>query len=520
MKSSTEKNKKNTTKKSSAKKSPTKKNNSETTHELPSTKEEIISSLDMLQKNIKKPNANDKKMVAGLILNLFNADGSENISLIINYIMNFKSSMNIFNNILGEISKNEIQYNELIDTLLNNDNFNKNTDNNSSFHIISIIKFNLKNDILNEQTSELLSILLKFTLNISHKKDIIDMFNKEICKNSKYKFLNIDISSWSDEKKEEYKEFIFELSEIGYTDLSSNEIANFFKNNNLSLPTNENIDTSEITTSLDEIKCKLDTFLENTIVQQNEIKSLQPLLESNSKEDISDIKSLLTSFLDNKETKDLKTTIETQRIEIENLKSQLESNSDILEIKSLLTSFVKENKESDTEISKESKSKSKDLEKINKKAEKTIEKQEAEINELNDKITAFTEKESKLIEKYTKKIDTKEKEIETLKSQLETANNNAYEYEKAKKDAENNLATAEDKIKDLDSRLERMVKLNEVTSEQKVIDLRNSISKKLQLEYNDFQESLDAPCNEDEFEAYRLSITKIFKALSKLGVDF
>lgn len=57
----------------------------------------------------------------------------------------------------------------------------------------------------------------------------------------------------------------------------------------------------------------------------------------------------------------------------------------------------------------------------------------------------------------------------------------------------------------------------EIEDRQKEKTLRNEISEAVKLDYMDFMKSKDEPYSEDLCEAYKFTISRVFKVLKRLG---
>lgn len=73
-------------------------------------------------------------------------------------------------------------------------------------------------------------------------------------------------------------------------------------------------------------------------------------------------------------------------------------------------------------------------------------------------------------------------------------------------------------IEDLTQRLRTSLQMDSISKSQELITLKNYISEALKLDYADYTKSKDGPYNEDLFEAYRSTLTRIFKLLKRYGI--
>jgi len=88
--------------------------------------------------------------------------------------------------------------------------------------------------------------------------------------------------------------------------------------------------------------------------------------------------------------------------------------------------------------------------------------------------------------------------------------------EVAAKDSQ--LSEAKRQVDDLTERLRTSFQMDEISRSQELITLKNDISEALRLDYADFVKSKDSSYNEDLFEAYRSTLTRIFKLLRRFGI--
>ncbi|MDL2233238.1 hypothetical protein LJC63_06625 [Ruminococcaceae bacterium OttesenSCG-928-L11] len=80
------------------------------------------------------------------------------------------------------------------------------------------------------------------------------------------------------------------------------------------------------------------------------------------------------------------------------------------------------------------------------------------------------------------------------------------------------LSSAEEQISDLTSRLRASLNMDEISKNQELTTLKNDISEALKLDYSDFIGTRNSEYSQDLFEAYRSTLTRIFKLLKRFGV--
>ncbi len=84
---------------------------------------------------------------------------------------------------------------------------------------------------------------------------------------------------------------------------------------------------------------------------------------------------------------------------------------------------------------------------------------------------------------------------------------------------EKRINELERQVADLTERLRTSLQMDEISKSQELITLKNDISEALKLDYADFAKSKERPYNEDLFEAYRSTLTRIFKLLKRFDIS-
>ena len=80
------------------------------------------------------------------------------------------------------------------------------------------------------------------------------------------------------------------------------------------------------------------------------------------------------------------------------------------------------------------------------------------------------------------------------------------------------ILALQNQVSDLTERLRTSLNMDSISKNQELITLKNDISEALKLDYADYTKSKDGPYNEDLFEAYRSTLTRIFKLLKRYGI--
>lgn len=80
------------------------------------------------------------------------------------------------------------------------------------------------------------------------------------------------------------------------------------------------------------------------------------------------------------------------------------------------------------------------------------------------------------------------------------------------------LLDAEAQIADLTERLRISIQMNDISKSQEIVALKSDISETLKLDYTDYLKSRENPYDQDLFEAYRSTLSRIFKLLKRHGI--
>jgi len=81
------------------------------------------------------------------------------------------------------------------------------------------------------------------------------------------------------------------------------------------------------------------------------------------------------------------------------------------------------------------------------------------------------------------------------------------------------LEEAQLQIDDLTSRLRTSLSMDEISKNQELTTFKNDISKALRFDYSDFIGTKNGECNQDLFEAYQASLSRVFKVLRRFGIS-
>ena len=124
------------------------------------------------------------------------------------------------------------------------------------------------------------------------------------------------------------------------------------------------------------------------------------------------------------------------------------------------------------------------------------------------------------INQLKSQINAKDKELTILTDNLKKQGEKILNLNSLITKKERMLQEDSTKIQDLTERLKSSLQMDSVSNNQKLITLKKDIANNLQLEYEDFQESLSSKYSEDEFEANRATLSRIFRTLKRLSIEF
>jgi len=85
-----------------------------------------------------------------------------------------------------------------------------------------------------------------------------------------------------------------------------------------------------------------------------------------------------------------------------------------------------------------------------------------------------------------------------------------------KRDA--SISQMQKKIEDLGNRLQRTLQLDVADHNQEIKTLKSNISNALKIEYQDYQSSKEKGFSQDQYEAYKASLFRIFMSLKQLNI--
>ena len=116
-------------------------------------------------------------------------------------------------------------------------------------------------------------------------------------------------------------------------------------------------------------------------------------------------------------------------------------------------------------------------------------------------------------------IQKKDEEIAVVRSSLREKEQELRAASHAVKKSEEVLSATQSQIDDLTNRLRTSLSMDEISKNQELTTLKNDISEALKLDYSDFIGTKSSEYSQDLFEAYRSTLTRIFKLLKRFGIN-
>gem|GEM_PF-1400521 len=123
------------------------------------------------------------------------------------------------------------------------------------------------------------------------------------------------------------------------------------------------------------------------------------------------------------------------------------------------------------------------------------------------------------IESLASAITRRDEEISLVKADLAEKERRAASLAIEIGMKEKQLSEMNGQIADLTERLRISLQMDDISKNQELITLKSDISDALKLDYADFAKSKENPYSEDLFEAYRSTLTRIFKLLKRFGIS-
>ena len=74
-------------------------------------------------------------------------------------------------------------------------------------------------------------------------------------------------------------------------------------------------------------------------------------------------------------------------------------------------------------------------------------------------------------------------------------------------------------VNDLDERLKNSLQFDEISKNQDLLLLKNSLGDALKRQYKDYMENREAPCTAENYAAFKTSLEHIFRTLKRLDIQ-
>lgn len=411
-------------------------------------------------------------------------NGTNNADQLAEYLMKFPLDVcRVFFQDIIHVPESYL--NDVVTALKNNDLFKSNRGDFSLFRGFCIVALYMKTGELPEVIASLLARLLEMSeREAGFSKNSINIFAKRVREGYDLSFvLNPTITSWNKSERERYKSFIKAAIDTGVMDVSVPEVKDWLERNLSDAKRNEE---------------SLASLVETEAAAQDEQLLVSDSGRGSEGEALISGEQLRADVVEKIE-EDSGASFDKSEYSCPNEVGAREGGflgselPDVIQRKNELSAGDKID---------EKQKLSDDLLKTLKAAHREA---MSLSSELAGKYGTITSLKQELI--------TKDKEISALRADIAELNNLLNQKEHL-------VDEQRAKIDDLDGRLESFFKLDESSRSQSLITLKKEIARALRLEYRDFCEDKDAPCDRDIFEAYKASLNRIFRALKSFDIIF
>lgn len=124
------------------------------------------------------------------------------------------------------------------------------------------------------------------------------------------------------------------------------------------------------------------------------------------------------------------------------------------------------------------------------------------------------------IKSLEQQITLKEREINEVKLQIRNEKDKSTYLTTKIEELKAELNSSNLEIDNLRERLKIAFNIDDVKKNQEIITLKTDISTALKLQYEDFNEHKEEECNEDNYEALKVTLNQVFRTLKRYGIDF
>ena len=146
---------------------------------------------------------------------------------------------------------------------------------------------------------------------------------------------------------------------------------------------------------------------------------------------------------------------------------------------------------------------------------KKLEESQQEILTLLHKLTDTHSS----IDSLTSALSRRDAEISTIRSDFSEKERHIAKLGTDLTNKDKRITELESEVQNLTERLRTSLQMDDISKNQEMITLKNDISEALKLDYADFLKSKDNMYNQDLFDAYRSTLSRIFKLLKRYGIS-
>lgn len=123
------------------------------------------------------------------------------------------------------------------------------------------------------------------------------------------------------------------------------------------------------------------------------------------------------------------------------------------------------------------------------------------------------------IQNLLEKLNAAANEISLLKAEIDNKNTKITALNEHIDNLKEHNLEQEAKIKELDERLKLSFNADDISKKQELMTLKTDIAKAIKLQYEDFSENKNESCNEDNYEALKVTLNQVFRSLKRYGIE-
>lgn len=124
-----------------------------------------------------------------------------------------------------------------------------------------------------------------------------------------------------------------------------------------------------------------------------------------------------------------------------------------------------------------------------------------------------------ILQNLEDKLNFKEKETISLKGEIENKNAHISVLNDELNKIKTEFSDKDHLIIDLTERLKTSFNADDISKKQELITLKNDIGSAIRLQYEDFNEHKNESCNEDNYEAFKVTLNQVFRTLKRYGIE-